>query len=46
MHYNVFYDENGNPDIVSKPGVTQIEPSERLSPIDVKEVRTLYQCKG
>lgn len=30
----------------SKDGVGEIKRLGRLSPIDVKEVRTLYSCKG
>ena len=44
MHYNVFYESGKGADMESKTGVDKIEPSERLSPIDVREVRTLYQC--
>ncbi len=45
MHYDPFESDKGV-DMESKDGIGPIKPSERLSPIDVREVRTLYQCKG
>ena len=46
MQYDVFYESGKGPDMEPKPGVGEIKPSPRLTPIDVREVRTLYGCKG
>jgi astacin len=45
MHYDTHaFSKNGNPTIIPKQNGVQIGKQQRLSPIDIIEVRQFYQC--